>query len=450
VTAFFLALAGHVPLYAAMVLLAGIGYWLAVRPSALAWYDPWAAQQVLSAFASAAVLFMWSVDIIDGQTAAYHVAAIAGFCGVAAWVFRWLLAKELPGPEVDPDALIDLRHPLFLLFSVSQLLAWVLSGIPLLLESRLDAFAAGDGSGLLSRLVAFSSIATLFLTVLAMGLSPERRIRLGDLAVVGAVTVASVLSGSKSNIVFVALYLLTSDLLCRRLFPTRYRPLQVPRRAVWVGVAAVGLLMLVPLLRESEPAGDEAFGGPVGALAARLVLSGDGYIWSYGDRYVDEMGVSSPTTLLFSDVLGMFRLVRWEALPVHPGLALYRELMPGSESVKGPNIRVDLFGLLYGSMALGLAFSCAVGAAFGAARSTVFHARTAPGILTGVFLFMSVPALLVDPALGVTVLVNAAIGFGVAWGLVRLLAAPGGRDGPAPEPPPAAEPHLAPGAGSAP
>jgi hypothetical protein len=435
VTSFFLELTGAIPQYATMVFLSALFYWLAARPSAVSWFDPWAAQQVLSVFASAAVLFMWWVDIIDGATAIYHVAATAAFFVIAGWVFKARLAAPRVRLEVRPDQIGRLRLLVFLVFAVSQLLAWTLTGLPILLESRLDAFAAGDGTGFFSRLFTFSSTATLFLTVLNVGLSPTGRLRRSDIAVVAAIVLATVLNASKSAIIYSVLFVLSSDLLCSRVFPAQYRPIRFPRRAVALSLVAVVGLMLVPAAFEARRRVDDPAGGMLGQLLARVVLSGDGYMWFYGDGYLDTTTDPAPVKLLFSDPLGMSRLVPWDALPVHPGLAVGREVVPDSDSVRGPNVRLDVFGLLFGSMAAGVAFACVSGALFGALRAAAFRARTVPSLVTGVFLFLNLHSLLIDPVLGVATLVNAGIGFLLVWVLWRRVTAPANQ--------PAADPGLA-------
>ncbi len=408
-TAFFLALDDAPWQYIAIVFATALAYWLATRRSAISWFDPWAAQQVLSIFASAAVLFMWWTDIIDGATALYHVIATVAFFAIGGWVFQAVTSRHQHKLDLIPNDIANLQLVVFVVFLAAQLLAWGLTGLPIMLKSRLDAFAAGGGSGILSRLTAFSSTATLFLTVLHRGLSPKASLRPRDFLIFAVILVAAIISASKSSIVVAVLFTLTSDSLCRMILPDQYRPLQLSRRRIALSLVAALGLMLIPLMVEARTTDDDV--SAVERLAIRVMLSGDGYMWFYGDRYIDTSGVTQPLRLLFADLLGASRLAAWDALPTHPGFALHRELNPLADTIKGSNFRLDLFGLLFGSMTAGFAFACIAGSAFGFSRALVFRVRTLPGIVTAVFLFMNIPSLLVDPTLAVTTVVNAGLGF---------------------------------------
>ena len=201
------------------------------------------------------------------------------------------------------------------------------------------------------------------------------------------------------------LLILTAHWIFRHLFQDYVAP-KVPRKKLVALAVILGVLMLVPVAVELARDSETTIGGPLEAVAIRLILSGDGYMWMYGDDYLSTVTVRSPTALLFADFLGVTRLVPWDQLPVHPGLQVFQILFPDRDEIRGPNLRVDAFGLLYGSMVFGVIFSALLGCVFGLLRGWLFRARSTLLFLPAAYLFFQAPAFLVDPLLGVTALVN--------------------------------------------
>lgn len=404
------------------LLLTAAAVLLLARPSITSWSDPWALQQVQTTFASAAVVFMWMTDIIQPSLMIYHVCAIGGFLYFAGRCYRLNVRNYCGSRTVRPHTLRSLRAVFIWIFVASQVGAWVLAGIPLLLESRLNSFSSGGGIGVLSRCISFASFAALFLTVLHIGVSGRKRVGLTDAFVVAFTVLASVANGSKTNIVMTPLLILMAHWIFRRLF-SQYNTPAISRKKLAIIALAIGLTVLVPLIVELRNAETDVT-GPLEAVGIRLLLSGDGYMWMYGDEYLSTVRVSSPTALLFADFLGITRLVPWEQLPIHPGLQIFQTLFPDSEAIRGPNLRVDAFGLLYGSMVFGVIFAALIGVVFGVLRAWLFKARTAIFFLPASYLFFQAPTFFVDPLLGVTALVNTGFSIGVTAVAVALV----GRD----------------------
>lgn len=421
-TAFLQAFANNVQGYVLALLLTAAAVAVLVRPSITTLYDPWAVQQVQTIFASAAVVFMWMADIIQPSLMLYHVAALSGFLYFAGLCYRMNIRTHWGARRVRPRALRSLRAIFLWLFVISQLSAWALAGVPLFLESRLNAFSSGGGVGVLSRIISFTSFVALFLTVLHVGTSARKRIGATDGFVLAFTILASVANGSKTNIVMTPLLILMAHWIFKRLFRDYAAP-TVSRKKLMALALALGVMVLVPVMVELRSA-ETNVGGPLEAVGVRLMLSGDGYMWMYGDDYLSTVRVNSPTALLFADFLGVTRLVSWDQLPVHPGLQIFQALFPDSEAIRGPNLRVDAFGLLYGSMVFGVVFAALIGAFFGVLRAWLFKVKRAVLFLPASYLFFQAPTFFVDPLLGVTALVNTA--FAIA--ITVLAVALAGRD----------------------
>lgn len=410
--AFLQALASNPHWYVLALLLSAVGLAILVRPSIATLYDPWAVQQIQTIFASAAVIFMWIENIIAPSLMIYHVAALSSFLVCAGLFFRQTIRSCLVNRTVQPRALNSLRNVLLALFVVSQLGAWAIAGLPLFLESRLNAFSSGGGIGILSRIISFTSFATVFLTVLRVGISNLKRLNLTDGFVLTFTVAASVANASKTNIVLTLLIILMSSWIFQHVIRDYAAP-RVSRKKLISLALVLGMLVLVPVAVEMTRDSGVNAAGPLEAAFIRLIFSGDGYMWMYGDDYLSKVTVDSPTTLLFADFLGVTRLVSWDQLPIHPGLQIFQDLFPDSDSIRGPNLRVDTFGLLYDNMVFGVFFAALLGGVFGLLRGWLFKARSAVFFLPAAYLFFQAPTFLVDPLLGVTALVNTAFAIAI-------------------------------------
>lgn len=420
--AFFQALVSNPEWYLFALLLSAVTIALLARSSITTLFDPWAVQQVFTIFASAAVILLWMAGAINDSLMFYHVAAISSFLICAGLVFQQTTKTYWALRKVHPRALTALRNVLLYIFLASQLGAWAIGGIPIFLESRLNAFSSGGGVGILSRIISFTSFACVFLTVLRIGVVEHKRVNFTDVFVFAFAVLAAVASASKSNILMILLVVMTSDWIFKHLIKD-YVALAVSKRKILVFAAILGLLTLVPLAVELAHR-PELAGGVVEAFVIRLVLSGDVYMWMYADDYLSAVTVRSPTALLFTDFLGVTRLASWDQLPVHPGLQVFQMLYPDRDEIRGPNMRVDAFGLLYGSMLFGVVFSALLGGLFGLMRGWLFRVRNPLLFLPAAYLFFQSPAFFTDPLLGVTTLVNTVFSIVIVAVAVAILGRP--------------------------
>lgn len=399
------ALVSNPQFYMLALLLSAAGVLLLARPSITTIYDPWALEQIQATFASAAVIFMGMSEIIKPSLMIYHIAAISSFLLCAGFFFKRTIRIQLLDRKIKPRAVNSLQTSLLIMFVASQFAAWMLGGVPIFLESRLNAFASGGGIGVLSRIISFTSFAVVFLTVLRIGTSQRKRLNFIDGFTLIFVIIASVANGSKINILQTLIVVLMSHWIFQHMFQGYAAPKVSLKKFVILGLV-LGLLALIPAALELSRNTDTEVSGPLEAVVIRLIFSGDGYMWLYGDDYLSTITVSSPTALLFADFLGVTRLIPWAQLPIHPGLQIFQHLFPDSDAIRGPNLRVDAFGLLYGSMVFGVIFAALLGSVFGLLRGWLFKARSAAFFLPAAYLFFQAPTLLVDPLLGVTALVN--------------------------------------------
>ena len=401
---------------------------LLARPSIITFYDPWALQQIPTAFASADIIFMWYKGIIESYIAAYYILATSVFFICASLSFRKMTRIQFVQRAVSVGHLNVLRSLTLFIFVSVQLIAWALAGLPILLESRLDSFAGGGGIGILSRIISFTSIAVIFLTVLRIGTSPLKKVNLTDCFVLIFSIISSVVNGSKTNIIMIPIIIMMSHWISLYNFRGYVAP-SIPKKYFTLIGVLITLLLFVPLYFEIKQDTQSKLNNPLEGLIFRLILSGDVYMWFYGDHFDQYIEVNSPTALLFSDFLGVTRLLPWDKLPIHPGVQIYKHLFPDSGAIRGPNMRVDIFGLLYGNMFVGFIVSALIGCFFGFIRSLIFRVKSGALFLPAVYLFFQAPFFLVDPLLGVTAVVNACFLFFLVMLMIKIIRAdPFGKD----------------------
>lgn len=400
--------------YAGILAVVLAAYLLGARRACIGLADPWFAQQLLTACASSAVLFMWWIGKVSAGTAAYHVVAAMLFYAIAAYrPPRWLAQqvrrrRRRPAWHFGAEHTARLQLAVFLTLVVSQLALWSITGLPVLLASRLDAAATGGGLGVLTRLISVFSTVTIFLTVLRIGQRGRDYSPVRDALIIGVILLMQVANGSKSSIFFTIFYFLSCDWLCS-VVSSGHRSVVVSKKLLALTLAAVAMLALVPIIIENLFYSTGLSDSALVQFAFRIVLSGDSYIHFYGENYIAQIGRISPTLLLASDTLGTLRLVPRELLPVHPGILLYQDLFPYSDSIKGPNMRLDIYGLMFGGWFGGLIFVALAACGFRWMRSQVFRARGLATLLVAVHLFLSAPAVFIDPTLASVVLFNAAM-----------------------------------------
>lgn len=406
------ALAADPLAYAGILALVLVACLLGSRRAVIGLTDPWLAQQLLTACASAAVLFLWWIGKISLGVALYHIAAVALFYAIAAYhPPRWLAKRQLrrrPAWRCTAEHTSRLQFAVFVTLVLAQLALWSITGLPVLLASRLDAAATGGGLGVLTRVISVFSTVTIFLTVLRLGQRKAGYKPLRDISIVGTILLMQVANGSKSSIFFTIFYFLSCDWICG-LVSAGHKSVVVSRKLLVVTLAALTLLALVPIVLENLFYDTGLSSSALVQFVFRIVLSGDSYIHFYGDNHIAQVSRVSPSLLLASDFLGTLRLVPRQLLPMHPGISLYQELFPFSDSIKGPNLRIDIFGLLFGNWLSGLVFVALAAGVFRWMRSQVFRARGLATLLVSAHLFLSAPAVFIDPTLAMVVLFNSAM-----------------------------------------
>lgn len=310
-------------------------------------FDPLILAMPFYAFASADVFFMLYANIIDYKYFTYHSMSLVVFGG------SFYFLSKLKNVYVSnrsayrnlnlSDVEFYLAPGLAVLFIV-QLYSWIVVGIPALMESRLDAFNASGGLGILSRIIQFFTLYVIVMLVAHKGV--VGKYSLTHKSCIIFLILLGLMNGGKSfflyyfGIAFVADFFLAQKYL-------NYKRIQLNIREClkWIAVAVIFALLAQFVEFNNNKNSEGSF---LLSFAYRFVLSGDGYLWFYGDKLINEFSKINIYTLTFSDFIGLFRITSWNDLPKHPGIAMFQYFFPLSEKIAGPNARIDIIGSLTG------------------------------------------------------------------------------------------------------
>lgn len=104
----------------------------------------------------------------------------------------------------------------------------------------------------------------------------------------------------------------------------------------------------------------------------RVVAFGDVYIYTYIGDVLGQLVISNPFIAIFSDILGMFRIVSREDIPNNLGLQIY-QIATNTNYITGPNPRQNIFGLVYFGFYGGMLYSFVLGLIISLTRNRLIN-----------------------------------------------------------------------------
>jgi oligosaccharide repeat unit polymerase len=338
-------------LYFAYLILSFLLYALIFRRYIYSLFDPFVVLVIGICFGTADVFIMYHKDHISTYYFGSYVFTQVFF------IMGFLLIRPIKPPSVANNATWQILKPddirvtiLYyvsaITFVASQILSFAIAGIPILMESRLMIYREGGGVGIFGRIIAIASLITIFLLLDRQFTQKNRPLlaKLFDLFMGLFTVVAFLASGAKSallSIVFIGFYYQ----FYFRHFRGYSEAVEKISRFQWklFILAVIGAFAVIIIeLRVNE---NESI-SPLLAMLLRFVMSGDVYMYAYPDGALEVMAWSNPLLAMFSDVLGMLRIVPWENLPENLGSQLY-QYYTTIDLIKGPNPIHNVFGLFY-------------------------------------------------------------------------------------------------------
>lgn len=334
-------------------------------------FDPLLFFTILSAMGGSVVLYLYWFDLITlfyfTSYLLTQVAFLAGF-----------LLRGPPSHRLNATVSVSrlyggpLRalYPIsVILFVVSQLLVYAVTGIPLFLESRLEAFSGGGGYGIFSRIIFVTSNIALVVAVYRLLLLHRGRIsRLLDYLVVGFCGLVAILSGSKGALLSLIFSISLALFFARRFYPVQ----QIEQRMRRIFILVIALSFPVAITATSVQSGIDQLSELVASLAMRFVQTGDIYFMVYPDDVLAGLQDGNGLVALFYSPLGSMRLVGREDLPINLGLQAFKYHYD-LDVLSGPNARHNVFGLKYFGPVFSIVFSFVLGALLSFIRNALYR-----------------------------------------------------------------------------
>ena len=347
-------------------------------------FDPLLFYAVLSAMGGAVVLYLQHFELIRPFYFWSYLATQAsftlGFLLIHPPAALRSLRPTLPPTYSGP---IRVLYPLsVVLFVASQLSAYAVTGLPIFLESRLEAFSTGGGFGILSRVILVTSSISLvcaFYRLLMLQLS--RASRAFDYGVVLFCIAVALVSGSKG-----ALLVLVFTVSLAMFFARRFHgAVQAEARVRRYLLALIGLAFPVAFVTIYLQAGIDNPLELASVVAMRFFQTGEIYFMVYPGDVLQRLQDGNGLLALLYSPLGSLRLVPREYLPVNLGLQAFWYHYDTS-LLAGPNARHNVFGLHYFGPLMSVVFSFLLGLLFSLARNTTY--RRLPSTPVGMNLYV--------------------------------------------------------------
>jgi len=259
-----------------------------------------------------------------------------------------------------------------ILYILVQLTVYYFSGIPLLMESRWEAFAGGNGFGIMDRIMTSVRFFSIFFVVYYLLYKRNSLLFKFFLIILFIIIILfSFLSGSKMailDIVYVAFFvnLITYKVgIDRKIIANKSKKFFL----VMFFLALIGAIIssfihsYVNIAIRNNISINEATKiiNPIMGLVLRFIFNGDIYIMSYPYDSIIHLQHDNPMIALFGNVLAALRIISWKDKIQDIGFQIFYYHNPTVDVLRGPTTHFDIFGLFNFGYVLSLYFSIIIG-----------------------------------------------------------------------------------------
>lgn len=333
----------NIEIYILILLCFSFLYYKIFKPFFIFLLDPFLLSQFFSLFATTSVVFLYVKGVIDFYYfIQFFLTQIAFWTGLYYFNPKLLknevkkLACEKAAPLLSQKTkrqTVGLYIYFSLVFIVLQLFVYIKFGIPLFLPSRLSLFENSGGWGILGRILSVLNIIVLIGSFyVRMFYFRSKLLKKYSVFVIGFVIVTYILSGSKST--FIGLFSLYFLFL---LIYNQYKFFNLRKFEKYLLVPVfIGAIFVISIQNVSE--------SPLLLLIDRIVGSGDTFYQGYFSEMIRSIE-GNALTLLFTDILGSYRIVDWNLLPRPIGMQLY-SIIYDTDLSMGGNARHNYLGLI--------------------------------------------------------------------------------------------------------
>jgi hypothetical protein len=356
-------------------------YYKVLKP--LYWFllDPFMLSQIFSMFATTVVVFLAALGEVDVfYSLQFTMTQIAFWVGLYYFKFdktknhhreKTLFSTEGLTSKLKKQTIYIYVY-MSIAFILSQILIYIKIGVPLFLESRLTLYEGSGGWGFLGKITDVLNVVVFIGSLYVRNyFKHDGFLKIYSLLILGFIFIVYILSGSKSSIInFFSLYFL---------FLIMYDPMKIHVYRKYeiyaVLLTFIGAIVIFSIHNSTE--------SPFLLFLDRLVGSGDVFYQGYFTDKIDKIE-GNPLTLLFTDILGTYRIVPWAELPRPIGMQLYTMVYNVDLSM-GANARHNYLGLVTFGFGGSILFSYFLGWSYSYIRNRLYEYFFSKGFLLTTF-----------------------------------------------------------------
>ena len=346
--------------------------------------DPAFYALITAVFANTVPLFLFFIKRIPLELFIYFVC-----CEFIFWISYFIFRTQAKENKLyiynDTHLSNSLYVILFLLLIICQLLTYIISGIPIFNEDRLNTYSKGNGIGILSYIINFSTIYCIIYSFYLIGKKTKRIICVFILTVIA---IFALLTGSKSSILIIAFGYYFYKYYYRR------EKINLKKFKRFIPLFIIFPIMILMIQRNL---------GLTDAIAGvwnRFIANGDGYWQAYPENTLDNINIKHPWVYLFSRILAPFRIISYDQIETVIGIQLNSIVNADINIIGGSNTRLPVLSwILFGWK--GLILSSILGT-ITALWKTRLPSILPSGILSVIFyayIYISLISVITDPLL---------------------------------------------------
>jgi hypothetical protein len=369
-------------------------YFITLRSYFISILDPFFLSAVFSGFGFFVVLFLYITKNIEFH---YFLSYILtqlflyfGFVsGNKSLLFKTSIKITFGNNKNFKNVLFVLSMFIFIFL---QILVYIISGIPLFMKSRLETFIGGSGYGLVSRFIDVSKFFAFFIALIFLTDRNDKKNILKRIFIILSIVfflVSSVLSGSKSSFLIFGYIFFCYVIMTDNNKHIYYLFKKNEKIIVFI---AIFVAIIINSYRSN------GLMSAISSFFLRFINSGDVYWYAYPNGCIEQLSKEHPWRALFTDFLGLTRIIPWKELPTAIGIDLYK-MHHSIDTIGGPNARHNVFGYIYFGYYGSMIFSFIIGFIIGRVRKIFLNInnKSLPVILFISYLYVSIYSFEADP-----------------------------------------------------
>lgn len=351
--------------------------YLFVRKQIYSIFDPLFFNFLMAAAGYSVVFYLSYLNIIsDYYLYSFCLTQAAFFLGINTFKLPRSTTADLSHTTVASKKLYDsvgyikcFYYLSFLSFFISQIIVYHYNGLPIFLDSRLSVFSGGSGFGFLSRVIYVTSTITLTTSSYSLifrdflGI-PKLVHRLQLLFYI----LVALFSGSKGALLVMIFTISLMLFFSRKI----NNDVSLEKKATKLLLKILFLVFPAAIFTVFVQTGFENIYEVVLAIAMRFVHTGQIFYMVYPNDVLFEFPNANGFVALFRDVLGAWRIIGWDELPINHGLLAF-QYHYALDLLTGPNDRHNTFGLFYFGFWGAIVFSYIIGFMMGFIRNKLYY-----------------------------------------------------------------------------